>query len=168
VVDGQQFYYRNRQNPGSPLKDVVRVYYTFKNDERSGLGMPLPAGVVRVYQADSKGGIQFVGEDRIGHTPKDETLRLQIGSAFDVVCERKQIDYRRLADNLFEMEFDIILRNHKDTSIAVQVNEPIAGDWEMLRANHEWVKTDAFAARFEVPVAPGGESVLKYRVRVKW
>ena len=77
VVDGQAFYYRNAQHPGAPIKDVVQVYYQFKNDEKAGLGMPMPAGTVRVYQADSKGGVQFVGEDRIDHTPKDEAHQPQ-------------------------------------------------------------------------------------------
>ena len=77
VVDGQDFYYHNEQHPGAPIKDVVQVYYQFKNEEKSGLGMPMPAGIVRVYQADSKGGVQFVGEDRIGHTPKDENAEAQ-------------------------------------------------------------------------------------------
>ena len=75
----------------------MQVFYQFKNDEKSGLGMPMPAGIVRVYQADSKGGVQFVGEDRIDHTPKDETLNLKIGNAFDVVCERKQTDFEKIA-----------------------------------------------------------------------
>ena len=73
------------------------MYYQFKNEERAGLGMPMPAGTVRVYQADTKGGVQFVGEDRIGHTPKDETLNLKIGNAFDVVAERNQIDFQKIA-----------------------------------------------------------------------
>ena len=97
VVDGQAFYYRNAQHPGAPIKDVVQVFYQFKNEEKAGLGMPMPAGIVRVYQADSKGGVQFVGEDRIDHTPKDETLNLKIGNAFDVVCERKQTDFQKIA-----------------------------------------------------------------------
>ena len=101
VVDGQAFYYRNAQHPGSPIKDVVQVYYQFKNDERAGLGVPMPAGVIRVYQADSKGGTQFVGEDRINHTPKDEELNLKIGNAFDVTCERKQIDFEKIAPNVY-------------------------------------------------------------------
>jgi hypothetical protein len=168
VVEGQQFYYRNRQHPGSPLKDVVKVFYRFRNDERSGLGMPMPAGTVRVYQADSKGSIQFAGEDRIDHTPKDETVNLYTGNAFDVVCERKQVDFRKLADDLYEMAFEITLRNHKDAPISVEVNEPIAGDWQMLDATHKWAKTDAWAASFNVPVAAGGTSVLRYRVRVRW
>ena len=97
VVDGQAFYYRNAQHPGSPLKDDVQVFYQFTNEAKAGLGMPMPAGVVRVYQADSRGGTQFVGEDRIDHTPKDETLNLKIGTAFDVVAERKQIDFEKIA-----------------------------------------------------------------------
>ncbi len=168
VVEGQQSYYRNAQHPGSPLKDKVQVYFKFKNDEKSGLGMPMPAGAVRVYQADSRGGVQFVGEDRITHTPKDESLSLHIGDAFDVVCERKQTDFRRLSDRLYEMEFEITLRNHKDAAITVEVNEPIGGDWEMLQSSHKWIKTDAWAARFQVPVEKDGTSVLKYRIRARW
>jgi hypothetical protein len=168
VVEGQQSYYRNAQHPGSPLKDKVQVYFKFKNDEKSGLGMPMPAGAVRVYQADSRGGVQFVGEDRITHTPKDESLSLHIGDAFDVVCERKQTDFRRLSDRLYEMEFEITLRNHKDAAITVEVNEPIGGDWEMLQSSHKWIKTDAWAARFHVPVEKDGTSVLKYRIRARW
>lgn len=168
VVEGQQFYYHNYQHPGTPLKDQVKVYFKFKNDQKSGLGMPMPAGVVRVYQSDSKGGIQFVGEDRINHTPKDETLSLHIGNAFDVVCERKQTDYKRLSDRFFEMEFEITLRNHKESPITVEVNEPIGGDWQMLESSHKWTKTAAWAAKFQVPVEKGGTSVLRYRIRARW
>jgi len=168
VVDGQPFYYRNPQSPGSSIKSDVKVYYRFKNDERAGLGIPMPAGVVRVYQADSKGGMQFAGEDRIEHTPKDETLNLHVGNAFDIVCERKQIDFKRLAASLSEMEFEITFRNHKDVPVTIEVNEPIGGDWEMLAATHPWTKTGAWAARFAIPVAKDGTTVLKYRVRVKW
>ncbi len=168
LVEGQQFYYRNAQHPGSPLKDPVKVYFKFKNNEKFGLGMPLPAGAVRVYQADSKGGVQFVGEDRINHTPKDESINLHIGNAFDVVCERKQTDFKRLSDRLYEMEFEITLRNHKETPITVEVNEPIGGDWQMIDATHKWTKTDAWAVRFQVPVAKDGTSVLRYRIRAHW
>jgi hypothetical protein len=168
VVDGQAFYYRNAQHPGSPLKDIVQVYYQFKNEERAGLGMPMPAGVVRVYQADSKGGTQFVGEDRITHTPKDEELNLKIGNAFDVACERKQIDFQKIAPNVYELEYEITLRNHKATPIAVEVNEPIGGTWRMVRSSHQWLKTDAWAAGFTVPVTTDGTAVLKYRVRVTY
>ncbi|PYU34639.1 MAG: DUF4139 domain-containing protein [Acidobacteria bacterium] len=168
VVEGQQFYYHNYQHPGSPLKDLVKVYYKFKNEEKSSLGIPMPAGAVRVYQADTKGGVQFVGEDRINHTPKDESLSLHIGNAFDVVCERKQTDFKKLSDRLYEMEFEITLRNHKETPITVEVNEPIGGDWQMLESTHKWTKTEAWAAQFYVPVAKDGTSVLKYRIRARW
>lgn len=168
VVDGQSFYYRNRRSPGAPLKDQVQVFYRFKNDDRSGLGAPMPGGVIRVYQADSKGGLQFVGEDRIDHTPKDETLDLKIGNAFDIVCERSQVDFEKISDAVYEMEFAITLRNHKSTPITVQVNEPVGGTWRMLRSTHEWAKSDAWAAQFTVPVPADGAATLKYRVRVTY
>jgi hypothetical protein len=168
VVNGQNFYYRNAQNPGSPLKDAVMVFYKFKNEEKAGLGIPLPGGNLRVYQKDSKGGLLFIGEDHIDHTPKDEFVTVKIGNAFDVVAERKQTDYKKIADRIYEMEFEITLRNHKDTPVNVQVNEPIGGDWEILSSTFPAKKTDAFAAQFNVPVKPSAESVLKYRIRVHW
>jgi len=168
VINGQNFYYHNQQNPGSPIKDNVMVYYKFRNEEKSGLGMPMPAGNVRVYQKDSKGNILFVGEDRIDHTPKDEALNIHIGNAFDVISERKQTDYKRIDTHLWEMEFEITLRNHKDSPISVEVNEPIGGDWEMLTSSYKYTKTAAWAAQFNVPVAANGTSLLKYRIRARW
>jgi hypothetical protein len=168
VVDGQNFYYRNPQHPGSPIKDQVQVFYQFKNEQKGGLGIPMPAGVLRVYQEDSKGGVQFVGEDRLSHTPKDETLNVKIGNAFDVVCERNQIDFQRIANNVYEFEYEVTLRNHKAGAIAVEVNEPLGGSWRMIRSSHEWTKTAAWAAQFKVPVAADGTAVLKYRVRVTY
>jgi hypothetical protein len=168
VVNGQNFYYHNRQNPGSPIKDNVMVFYKFRNDEKSGLGMPMPAGNVRVYQKDSKGNILFVGEDRVDHTPKDEMLNIHIGTAFDVISERKQTDYKSIDNRTWEMEFEITLRNHKDTPITVEVNEPIGGDWEMINSSYKYTKTAAWAAQFKVPVAANGSSVLKYRIRARW
>ncbi len=168
VVNGQHYYYRNAQSPGAPLKDTVQVFYQFRNDRKSGLGIPMPAGVVRVYQADSKDGIHFVGEDRIGHTPKDETINLKIGNAFDVVSERKQTDFRKIASNVYEMEYAITLRNHKSNAVTVDVNEPIGGTWQVIRSSHEWTKTDAWAMQFTVSVGAESEAVLTYRVRVTY
>ncbi|CAN5829699.1 DUF4139 domain-containing protein [soil metagenome] len=168
VVNGQAFYYRNAHNPGSPIKDDVQVFYQFKNEEKGGLGMPMPAGTVRVYQADSRDGVQFVGEDRISHTPKDETINIKIGNAFDVVCERKQTDFRKISTNVYEMEYEITLRNHKAAPISVEVNEPIGGSWQMLRSSHKWTRTEAWASQFAVPVAVDGTSVLTYRIRVTY
>ena len=168
VVNGQGYYYRNGRFPGAPIKDVVQVFYQFKNEAKSGLGMPMPAGTIRVYQADSKDGVHFVGEDRISHTPKDETINITIGNAFDVVCERKQIDFRKISANVYEFEYEISVRNHKASAISVEVNEPIGGTWEVLRSSHKWTKTDAWALQFGVPVAADGTGVLTYRVRVTY
>jgi hypothetical protein len=168
LVEGQANYYRNPQGIGNAIPQPVKVYYRFKNAEKGGLGMPLPAGTVRVYQADAKGGVQFVGEDNIQHTPKDETLKIYIGNAFDVVCERKQTDYKKLASNLYEMEYGITLRNHKDGPVAVEVREPVGGDWEVVDSNFKPMKLDATTIGFQVPVEKDGAATLTYRVRVKW
>jgi hypothetical protein len=168
VVNGQYYYYRGASQPGAPVKDPVQVFYRFKNEEKSGLGMPLPAGTIRVYQQDSRGGSLFAGEDHIDHTPKDEAIGLQIGNAFDIVSERKQTDYKKLSDRLYEFEYEITLRNHKPIPISVEVNEPIGGDWEMVNSTFKFTKTAAFAAQFDVPVDKDGTSVLKYRVRVRY
>ena len=168
VVDGQAWYYRNGSHPGSPLKNIVQVLYQFRNDAKSGLGMPMPAGALRVYQADSKGGLQFVGEDRIDHTPKDEDVNVKIGNAFDVVCERNQTDFRQIAPSVYELEYAITLRNHKPTPITVELNEPIGGTWQMLNSSHPWTKTAAWALQFRVPVTADGSAVVKYRVRVHY
>jgi len=167
-VDGNSYYYQSAQRPGQPMKDPVQVRLKFKNSEANSLGVPLPAGTVRVYQGDSKGRVQFIGEDQIDHTPKDETLDLHIGDAFDVVEERKQTDFQTLGPSAFEMAFEIKLRNHKPEPITVEVNEPIGGNWTMEESNFKYEKTAAFAARFTVPVEANGEAVLKYRVRVRW
>jgi len=144
------------------------VFYRFRNEEKGGLGMPLPAGIVRVYQSDSKGGTQFVGEDHISHTPKDEILNIYIGNAFDVVCERKQMDYKKLAGNLYEMEYQITLRNHKDGPVTVDVREPVGGDWEIVNSNFQATKLSSTAIGFSVPVEKNGAATLDYRVRVKY
>jgi hypothetical protein len=168
VVNGQSYYYRTAVQPGAPVKDPVQVFYKFKNEEKAGLGMPLPAGTIRVYQQDSRGGSLFAGEDHIDHTPKDEEVDLHIGNAFDIVAERKQTDYRKLSDRLYEFEYEITLRNHKTLPINVEVNEPIGGDWEIVNSTYKATKTAAFAAQFDVPVEKDGTSVLKYRVRVRY
>jgi hypothetical protein len=168
LVEGQQYWFRSPQGIGNPISQPVKVLYRFKNDEKSSLGMPLPAGTVRVYQADSKGGIQFVGEDRIDHTPKDETLKIHVGNAFDVVCERKETDYKKIASNVIELEYQITLRNHKDSAVTVEVREPIGGDWEVLNSNLKWTKLDATTLGFSIPVEKDGTATLDYRVRVKW
>ena len=167
-VDGQPYYYRSVVRPGAPIKDPVQVYYKFHNQEKAGLGMPLPAGNVRLYESDARGNVLFAGEDHIGHTPKDEELALHVGNAFDVVAERKQTDYKEVGSRVHEMEYEITLRNHKAVPVTVVVNEPIGGDWEMVSSTYTATKTAAFAAQFHVPVEKDGTAVLRYRVRVRW
>ncbi|MEW5976881.1 MAG: DUF4139 domain-containing protein [Acidobacteriota bacterium] len=168
VVNGKQFYYHNRQNPGTPLKDQVETFIELKNSKENSLGIPLPKGTLRVYKADSRGGQQLIGEDSIDHTPKDENIRVKLGNAFDIVAERNQTDYQRLSDRLVEMAFTVTVRNHKDQAVTVLVNEPIAGDWQIVTSSHTHEKTAAFAARFTLPVPADGETKLNYRVRIRY
>ncbi|MGA8186225.1 MAG: DUF4139 domain-containing protein [Terriglobia bacterium] len=165
-INGQQSYFYSPYQGGQPTKEPVQAHLKFKNSEANSLGVPLPEGVVRVYQADSKGRMQFAGEDRISHTPKDEELNLYIGNAFDVTAERKQTDFQRLGNNVYETAFQVTIRNHKKESITVDVNEPITGTWSVQQSNYKYEKTSAFSLRFRVPVAADGQSVLNYRVRV--
>jgi hypothetical protein len=165
-ITGQPSYFYSPYRGGQPTKEPVQAHLKFKNSENNSLGVPLPAGVVRVYQADSKGQMQFVGEDRISHTPKDEDLNLYVGNAFDVTAERKQTDFQTLGRDVYESAFQITIRNHKKEAITVDVNEPVTGQWTVLQSNYKYEKTSAFSIRFRVSVAADGQSVLNYRVRV--
>lgn len=168
VLNGQQYYYQGYNNPGETIKEKVGVFVEFKNAKENRLGQPLPAGIVRVYKSDSADAQQFIGESRIDHTPKDESVRVKLGDAFDVVAERKQVDYKAIARRIFEYAYEIRIRNHKEEPVTVVVNEPIGGEWEIVNSSFPAQKTAAFAARFNVPVAKDGEAVLTYRVRVKF
>ena len=168
VINGQPYYYQSYTSVGAPIKEKVGVFMQFRNSQQNHLGMPMPAGTIRLYKKDDKGGQQFIGEDRIDHTPKDEDVRVKVGDAFDIVAERKLTDYRIISDYVHEYAFEITIRNHKQGPVKVIVNEPIGGDWRMLSSSHRAEKTAAFAARFEVPVAKDGETKLTYRVRIKY
>src|SRR5437667_2611184 len=169
VLNGQHYYYAGYNSPGQPIKEKVGVYVQFRNSQQNKLGMPLPAGTIRLYKKDDTGGQQFIGEDRIDHTPKDEDVRVKVGDAFDIVAERKQTDYRVIVSgHLYEYAYEIKIRNHKSGPATVIVNEPIGGDWEMVSSSFKAEKTAAFAAQFNVPVAKDGEATLTYRVRVRY
>ena len=130
--------------------------------------MPLPKGIIRMYKKDSKGSLQFIGEDRIDHTPRNEEVRLKVGEAFDVVAERRQTRYRKLADNLYETSWELIVRNRKkDESVVVSFNEPVWGDWEVIASTHPYEQTDAFTLRFDVPAKPDEEVVVKFSLRIR-
>src|SRR3989475_1863718 len=169
VLHGQRYYYTGYNNPGQPIKEKVGGDMQFRNSQQNKLGMPLLAGTVRLYKKDDKGNQQFIGEDRIDHTPKDEDVRVKVGDAFDIVAERKQTDYKVIASgHVYEYAYEIKIRNHKDSPVTVVVNEPIGGDWEMVASTFEAKKTAAFAAQINVPVAKDGEATLSYRVRVRY
>lgn len=166
LLAGNDWYYRDRYTQvGQKLKPAV--FLEFEN--RGGqLGKPLPAGIVRVYAKDSKGAAQFVGEDRIEHTAKNEKLKLRLGEAFDITAERKQTGYKRIADNVTESAWRIELRNAKDEAVTVRVQEPMPGDWEMIQESHKHTKDSARVASWQVTVPPGDKALLDYTVRVKW
>ena len=152
---------------GQKGADQVMVNLVFKNEKEAGLGLPLPAGKVRVYQRDEDGSLEFVGEDRIEHTPEDEEVRLVVGSAFDLVAEREMTDSKRLADRVREESYRINLRNHKKEGVQVTVVERIWGDWEILENSHSYEKKNATTIEFKVPVEAGKETIITYRVRRK-
>jgi hypothetical protein len=160
----QYYYYQNQ----SSNKQKIGVFLELENTKKNNLGIPLPKGTIRVYKEDKDGSLQFVGEDRIDHTPRDEKFKIKIGEAFDVVGERIQTDYKRLGRNLFEVAFEVSLRNHKNEDIKVFVEEPIPGDWEMLSKTHSYEKLNAHLIRFEVPVAKDKEVKVKYRIRLRY
>lgn len=149
------------------LGNKVNVTLEFKNAQASGLGMPLPAGTVRVYKQDKDGSEEFVGEDRIDHTPQDEKVRLALGKAFDVVAERKQINFRRVSDKVAETSWEIDLRNRKKETVTVIVIEHPTGDWEITEKSANFTKRDAQTIEFPVSVAPGAEVKLTYTVRTQ-
>ncbi|MDD5656789.1 MAG: DUF4139 domain-containing protein [Elusimicrobia bacterium] len=165
VVRGERQFFLGRI-PDRERKAPVEAFVRLRNSRDNRLGSPLPAGTVRVYQRDYEGGLQFVGEDRIGHTPKDEELKLKVGESFDVTAERKQTDYRELTSRLRESAWEITLRNHKPAEAVVIVEEPVSGSWKVLESSHPYKKLDAFTIRFEVKVPKDGETKVAYRLRV--
>jgi hypothetical protein len=165
LVYGSRGYFTRQYRPRNP-KQKVDVYIKFKNAKDNNLGMPLPAGTARVYKEDDAGSLQFIGEDRINHTPKDEEIKLKIGEAFDVVAERKQTDYKKITTQLFESAWEIKIRNHKDKQVEVGIIEPLFGNWSVIEKSHEFTKKDAFTIRFDVKVPKNGETTVKYRVKV--
>ena len=167
IFSGHPQYYYSRYDQRTN-KQKVGVFLELENTRKNNLGMPLPKGTIRVYKEDKDGSLQFVGEDRIDHTPKDEKFKIKIGEAFDVVGERVQMDYKHLGYNLYEVAFEVSLRNHNKEDIKVFVEEPIPGDWEMLSHTHPFEKLSAHLIRFNVPVEKDKEVKVKYRIRFRY
>jgi hypothetical protein len=172
VLQGSDYYYRSSVGDiGQKMKTTV--YVEFENRESAHLGQPLPKGVVRVYKRDSGGNAQFVGEDRIDHTPKNEKVRLRLGEAFDVTADKKQTDFKRRektnqASYVHESAYEIVLRNAKPEAATVIVREPVPGDWTMLEESQPHAKVASGTAQWSVSVPANGSATLKYRVLVRY
>jgi hypothetical protein len=150
---------------GNEQSQPVNVMIRFENSKSAGLGLPLPAGVIRMYKEDSEGSTQFVGEDRIQHTPKDDSLKLNVGKAFDVNFKRKQTAFQQITTRLNESEWEITIKNAKDTAVTVFADESLGHNWKILNSSLPYKKQDAFNVRFEVPVPANSSVTLKYKVQ---
>ncbi|HYB21657.1 MAG TPA: DUF4139 domain-containing protein, partial [Thermodesulfobacteriota bacterium] len=167
ILQGQpQFYWSRYEAKGQ--KQKVGVFLELVNRQENHLGIPLPKGTVRVYKADKDGTLQFAGEDWVDHTAKNERFKIKIGEAFDVVAERIQTEYKHLDSKIYEVAFEVELRNQKSEDVRVLMEEPIPGDWEMISNSHPYEKLQANLIRFLVPVEKNQAVKVKYKVRFRY
>jgi len=163
--------YRSQGSFGQQSNPKVGVFVTFKNDEKSGLGIALPKGKIRMYKRDVDEKEQFIGEDQIDHTPKDEEIRLYLGNAFDLVGSRVQKDFKSFASGkLVEETIEIKVRNHKTEPVEVQIYEhPWRwSEWEITRSSDEWTKVDQSTIKFPVKIGKDEEKIVTYTIRYSW
>lgn len=167
-ASGTYFPFPRRPRPGAggaTTESSAAVVLELDNTEANGMGMPLPAGVVRVYQADRRGSLQFLGEDRIAHTPRNESVRLYIGDAFDVVGTRRQVSERRLSENRREVTVEIEVRNRKEEPTEVAVVERLWGDWTVTERSHAFERLDARTIEFPLTLGPNETATVRYTAR---
>ncbi len=170
-VKGQGQFFAGRTSAAT--KQDVGVYIEFKNTAQSNLGVPLPAGIIRVYKNDSAGRVQFIGEDRIDHTPKDEDIELKLGNAFDVTAERIQTSFRKVA-NLGQYNFSaeigqkITVKNAKSESVEVVIQELIPGDWEIKTESGTHTKLSSSLVEWRVMVPAEGTYDHSYLTLVRY
>ena len=157
-----------RSSEKEPCNKKVAVSLKFKNEKKCGLGIPLPKGKVRVYKRDVDGSLEFIGEDKIDHTPKDEKIKLFLGNAFDVVGERKCTEHRKISAKVYQNSYEIIIRNHKKEKITVYIIEHLYGDWQILSESNPHTKKDAFTIESPVSVPKDGKATVTYTVQYKW
>jgi len=172
VLQGNDYYYRSSVG-GIGQKMKVGVFVQFENREAARLGMPMPKGVVRVYKKDSAGNAQFIGEDGIDHTPRNENVRLKLGEAFDVTADKKQTDFKRRDtyspwSYVHESAYELVLKNAKKEAVTVIVREPVPGDWTMLEQSHKHAKAASGTAEWKITVPAEGNATLRYRVLVRY
>jgi hypothetical protein len=167
IFFGQEYWFRSLFP--QPMKNQkVSVFLDFQNAQNNKLGMPLPKGTVRVYKSDKAGKKQFVGEDSIDHTPRDEKVRIKVGEAFDVVADRKQMEWKVLGDCHSESAWEIELRNQKDENVTIEVREPVGGDWTVVNSSLPANREDAQTLTFNANVPKRGKTKVTYRIRVRW
>lgn len=167
LLRGAEYYYRSQYGQiGSKMK--VDVFVEFSNKQASKLGVPLPKGIMRVYKKDRNGNAQFVGEDAIDHTPKNETVRLKLGSAFDVTADKKQTDFKKASKREYRTAFEITLKNAKKEAVIVTVQEPIGGDWKILSESAPHKKMNSHLAQWKIKVPAESKTTLTYRAIVKY
>lgn len=172
LLKGQNYYYQSSYGSiGQKLK--VGVFVEFNNDTESNLGMPLPKGVVRVYKNDQSGNAQFIGEDHIDHTPKNEEIRLKLGDAFDVTADKKQVNFKKARafgkyNYAYKASYQIDLKNAKNEEVEVVVQEPIPGDWQMKQESHAHEKVASGTAEWKVKVPAEGQTTLTYEVLIRY
>lgn len=167
VLAGGDYYYGASVGElGQKLK--VSAFVEFDNKETSKLGVPLPKGIMRVYKKDGAGNAQFVGEDAIDHTPKNEAVRLKLGEAFDVTADKKQTEFKKISERTFESAYAFVIKNAKSEPVTVTVQEPIPGDWKMMSESQASQKVSANMLVWQVQVPANASQMLKYRVRVKY
>ena len=154
-------YYNYNNSSG---KGKVAVVMEFENKKDNNLGMPMPAGKVRVYKSDGE-SLEFVGEDMIEHTPKDEKVRLKIGDAFDITANEVQTDNKRISDKVNEQAYEITFKNHKKENVVIEVQRYLGLNWDVLSSSINYKKKDSQNIIFKVPVPKDGKTVLKFRVR---
>ena len=172
LLRGADYYYSSSYGElGQKMK--VGVFVEFDNKESARLGMPLPKGIIRVYKKDGAGNAQFVGEDSIDHTPKNEKVRLKLGEAFDVTADKKQTDFKKLPNptkgtTMFESAYEIVLKNAKKEAVTVTVQEPIPADWKIIKSSHAYEKAASNTAVWRIDIPAEGKTTLTYRVQVKY
>ncbi len=159
-----KFRTRYRTMNGSPIRAQLDV----ANHDANGLGMPLPGGRVRFYEADASGALQFAGETVMRHTAERETLSLDVGAAFDLVAERREVSNRRISDREREATIEIKLRNQKKTNVEIMVEESAGGETEVTQQSHPFRRRDANTIEFAIPVAAGKEVTVRYTIRMRW
>ncbi|MBI4429196.1 MAG: hypothetical protein HY562_08755 [Ignavibacteriales bacterium] len=167
----RNYSYRDQGSFGQQSNTKVGVFLMFKNEEKARLGIPLPKGKVRVYKKDDEGKEQFIGEDQIDHTPKDEELRLYLGNAFDIVGSRVQKEFKTVVSgHVYDETFEIKVRNHKEDAVEVLVYEhPWRwSEWEITKQSTESEQVDQSTVKFPVKLKKGEEKTLTYTIRYSW